>query len=308
MFLLKKKSIAFDNKENLLKDISIVGSYNIVPELINKYPIYLIVRSGTVIAIQSTGVGEKIDLNHLGLDSIEPVRFGRKTRTGYIVFLSAIKLGESITFVDGVETYTMFKSENNDLYINVFMFGKKYEYVYKKAIEFKKANKQTRFEITFDFSKYPLPNDIFKVKNILMPYSQLLSVSQINQLDIKTDIIGSSVDELKNRINKIEEAINKIDITEFLTVNFFTKPSLNKKLARISIQHLGEGKNIVGRDVMKREFGIDVDYKIELDIDSEILSRYDYLNYECLHALIMRKINNREIYCSKEELEECRDR
>jgi hypothetical protein len=308
MFLLKKKTIAFDNKGDLLKDVSIVGSYNIVPELINKYPIYLIVRSGAVVAIQSTGVGEKIDLNHLGFDSMEPVRFGRKTRTGYIIFLSAIKLGESITFIDGVETYTMFKTENNDLYINVFMFGKKYEYVYKKAIEFKKANKDTRFEITFDYSKYPLPNDIFKVKNILMPYSQILNTSQINQLNAKVDITSETINELKSRVDRIEEAINKIDITEFLTVNFFTKPSLNKKLARISIEHLKEGKTVVGRDIMQKEFGIDIDYKIELDIDSEILSKFDYLNYECLHALIMKKVQNKEIYCTKEELEECRDR
>jgi len=306
MFLLKKKFITL--KEDLLSDISIIGSYSIVPELIDKYPIYIVVRSGTIVSIQNTGVGEKIDLNHLGLDSMEPVRFGRKTRTGYILFMSAIKLGESITFVDGIETYVMFKAENSDLFINAIMFGKKYEYVYKKAIEFKKANKKTKFEITHDFSKYPLPNDIFKVKNILVPYSHSLSISEINQINVKADLIGSQIDDLKSRVDKIEDLVNKIDITEFLIVNYFTKASLNKKLARISIEHLKEGKTVVGKDVMQREFGIDADYKIELDIDSEILSRYDYLNYECLHALIMKKIDNKEFYCSKEELEQCRDR
>jgi hypothetical protein len=285
------------------EDLAIVGTFNIIPELLPTYPIYLLSKSGNPVIIQQTGIGERISLDYLGLDELEPVRFGRKTRTGYIIFVSAIRLGDSIQLVDGIDIVLQFKVEN-DLFISGFLFGKSYEYTYRKAVEFKKVNKDTKFEITNDFSKYPLTYDVFKVKNILLPYSQTLILTKTNEITSKLQ----SVDELSKRVDRLEKQVGgAIDLTEFLTTNYFTKMSLNKKLVKLAVEHLKEGKNVIERDVMKREFGVDDEYKIQLDIDSEKLSAmYPYLSYECLHRLILNKISKKEFYINKEELEECR--
>jgi hypothetical protein len=278
-------------KENL----AIVGTFNVIPELLPTYPICLISRSGNPVVIQQTGIGERISLDYLGLDSLEPVKFGRKTRTGYIILVSAIRLGDSIKLIDGIDTLLQFKVEN-DLFISGFLFGKSYEYTYRKAVEFKKANKDTKFEITNDFSKYPLTYDVFKVKNILLPYSQTLILSQANQLSSRLQAV-----------DRLEKQINTIDLTEFLTTNYFTKMSFNKKLVKLAVEYLKEGKNVIERDAMLREFGVDGEYKIQLDIDSEKLSAlYPYLSYECLHRLILSKISKKEFYINSDELEECR--
>jgi hypothetical protein len=286
------------------QDFSIVGTFNIIPEMLPTYPIYLLSKSGNSIAIQQTGTGESVSLNSFGLEELEPVRFGRKTRTGYIIFVSAIRLGDSIKLVDGIDIVLQFKVENGDLSISGFLFGKSYEYTYRKAIEFKKANKDTKFEITNDFSKYPLVYDIFKVKSILLPYSQTLILSQTNEITSKLQ----TVEQLSSRVDRLEKQVGgAIDLTEFLTTNYFTKMSFNKKLVRLAVEYLKEGKNVIERDVMKREFAVDDEYKIQLDIDSEKLSAmYPYLSYECLHRLILNKISKREFYINKDELEECR--
>jgi hypothetical protein len=286
------------------QDFAIVGTFNIIPEMLPTYPIYLFSKSGNSVVMQQTGTGESISLSSYGLDELEPVRFGRKTRTGYIIFVSAIRLGNSIQLVDGIDIVLQFKVENNDLSISGFLFGKSYEYTYRKAVEFKKANKDTKFEITNDFSKYPLTYDVFKVKNILLPYSQTLSLSKTNEITSKLQ----AVDELSKRVDRLEKQVGgAIDLTEFLTTNYFTKMSLNKKLVRLAVEYLKEGKNVIERDVMKREFAVDDEYKIQLDIDSEKLSAmYPYLSYECLHRLILNKINKKEFYINSDELEECR--
>jgi hypothetical protein len=317
------------------EDLSIVGTYNVIPEMLPSYPIYLISRSGNPIVIQQTGVGESVSLSSFGLDELHPVKFGRKTRTGYIIFVSAIKLGDTLNVVDGIDIVLQFKVENDaqhftsdvsrstsNLFISGFLFGKSYEYTYRKAIEFKKANKDTKFEITNDFSKYPLTYDVFKVKNILLPYSQTLILSQTNQLSSKLQAVeelSSRVDELEKKIDEIKSHltspvarrtshVTSIDLTEFLTTNYFTKMSLNKKLVKLSVEYLKEGKNVIERDVMLREFGVDDEYGIQFDIDSEKLSAmYPYLSYECLHRLILSKINKKEFYISSEEIEECRE-
>jgi hypothetical protein len=287
------------------QDFAIVGTFNIIPEMLPTYPIYLLSRSGNSVVIQQTGTGESISLSSYGLDELEPVRFGRKTRTGYIIFVSAIRLGNSIQLVDGIDIVLQFKVENNDLSISGFLFGKSYEYTYRKTVEFKKANKDTKFEITNDFSKYPLTYDVFKVKNILLPYSQALSLSKTNEITSKLQ----AVEQLSKRVDRLEKQVGgAIDLTEFLTTNYFTKMSLNKKLVRLAVEYLKEGKNVIERDVMKREFAVDDEYRIQLDIDSEKLSAtYPYLSYECLHRLILNKINKKEFYISKDELEECRE-
>ncbi len=287
------------NKE----DLSIIGTFNVAPEVLSIYPIYLLSNAGNTVAIQQTGVGERVSLSSFGLDELEPVRFGRKTRTGYIVFLSAIRLGSSIKMVNGIDTLLQLKVENNDLFISGFLFGKSYEYTYKKAVEFKKINRDTRFEITNDFSKYPLVYDIFKVKNILLPYSQILSL-QSNELNDRVDRLEKQVDEITYHISRITY---HIPLTEFLTTNYFTKMHLNKKLVKLAVEYLKEGKDVIERDVMLREFGVDDEYRIQLDIDSEKLSAtYPYLSYQCLHRLILSKISKKEFYITDEELEECR--
>jgi len=288
------------NKEEL----SIVGTFNIAPEVLSIYPIYLLSNAGNTVAIQQTGVGERVSLNSFGLDELEPVRFGRKTRTGYIVFLSAIRLGSSIKMVNGIDTLLQLKVENNDLFISGFLFGKSYEYTYKKAVEFKKVNGDTRFEITNDFSKYPLVYDVFKVKNILLPYSQILSL-QSSKLNDRVDRLEKQVDEITYHISRITY---HIPLTEFLTTNYFTKMHLNKKLVKLAVEYLKGGKDVIERDVMLREFGVDDEYRIQLDIDSEKLSAtYPYLSYQCLHRLILGKIGRKEFYITDEELEECRE-
>jgi len=285
-------------------DLSIIGTYNIAPEVLSIYPIYLLSNAGNTVAIQQTGVGERVSLSSFGLDELEPVRFGRKTRTGYIVFVSAIKLGNSIKMVNGIDTLLQLKVENNDLFISGFLFGKSYEYTYKKAVEFKKANRDTRFEITNDFSKYPLIYDVFKVKNILLPYSQILSL-QSNELNDRVDRLEKQIDEITYHISHITY---HIPLTEFLTTNYFTKMHLNKKLVKLAVEYLKEGKDVIERDVMLREFGVDDEYRIQLDIDSEKLSAiYPYLSYECLHRLILSKISKKEFYITDEGLEECRE-
>ena len=286
------------------EDLAIVGTFNVIPEMLPTYPIYLISKSGNAVVIQQTGIGESVSLSNYGLDELEPVRFGRKTRTGYIIFVSAIRLGDSIQLIDGIDIVLQFKVENEDLSISGFLFGKSYEYTYRKAVEFKKANKDTKFEITNDFSKYPLTYDVFKVKNILLPYSQTLSLTKTNEITSKLQ----SVDELSKRVDRLEKQVGgAIDLTEFLTTNYFTKMSLNKKLIKLAVEYLKEGKNVIERDVMKREFAVDDEYKIQLDIDSEKLSAiYPYLSYECLHRLILNKISKKEFYINKDELEECR--
>jgi len=288
------------NKE----DLSIIGTFNVAPEVLSIYPIYLLSNAGNTVAIQQTGVGERVSLSSFGLDELEPVRFGRKTRTGYIVFLSAIRLGNSIKMVNGIDTLLQLKVENNDLFISGFLFGKSYEYTYKKAVEFKKVNRDTRFEITNDFSKYPLVYDVFKVKNILLPYSQILSL-QSNEIVSKVDRLEKQVDEITYHISRITY---HIPLTEFLTTNYFTKMHLNKKLVKLTVEYLKEGKEAIERDVMLREFGVDDEYRIQLDIDSEKLSAtYPYLSYQCLHRLILGKIGRKEFYITDEELEECRE-
>jgi len=288
------------NKE----DLSIIGTFNVAPEVLSIYPIYLLSNAGNTVAIQQTGVGERVSLSSFGLDGLEPVRFGRKTRTGYIVFLSAIRLGNSIKMVNGIDTLLQLKVENNDLFISGFLFGKSYEYTYKKAVEFKKVNRDTRFEITNDFSKYPLVYDVFKVKNILLPYSQILSL-QSNEIVSKVDRLEKQVDEITYHISRITY---HIPLTEFLTTNYFTKMHLNKKLVKLTVEYLKEGKEAIERDVMLREFGVDDEYRIQLDIDSEKLSAtYPYLSYQCLHRLILGKIGRKEFYITDEELEECRE-
>jgi len=288
------------NKE----DLSIIGTFNVAPEVLSIYPIYLLSNAGNTVAIQQTGVGERVSLSSFGLDELEPVRFGRKTRTGYIVFLSAIRLGNSIKMVNGIDTLLQLKVENNDLFISGFLFGKSYEYTYKKAVEFKKVNRDTRFEITNDFSKYPLVYDVFKVKNILLPYSQILSL-QSNELNDRVDRLEKQVDEITYHISRITY---HIPLTEFLTTNYFTKMHLNKKLVKLTVEYLKEGKEAIERDVMLREFGVDDEYRIQLDIDSEKLSAtYPYLSYQCLHRLILGKIGRKEFYITDEELEECRE-
>jgi len=277
------------NKE----DLSIIGTFNVAPEVLSIYPIYLLSNAGNTVAIQQTGVGERVSLSSFGLDELEPVRFGRKTRTGYIVFLSAIRLGSSIKMVNGIDTLLQLKVENNDLFISGFLFGKSYEYTYKKAVEFKKINRDTRFEITNDFSKYPLVYDVFKVKNILLPYSQILSL-QSNELNDRVDRLEKQVDEITYHISRITY---HIPLTEFLTTNYFTKMHLNKKLVKLAVEYLKEGKDVIERDVMLREFGVDDEYRIQLDIDSEKLSAtYPYLSYQCLHRLILGLHLNRVGY------------
>jgi hypothetical protein len=285
------------------EDFSIVGTFNIIPEMLSKYPVYLLSKSGNSVVIQQTGIGESISLSSYGLDSLEPVRFGMKTRTGFIIFVSAIRLGNSIQLIDGIDILLQFKVEN-DLSISGFLFGKSYEYAYKKAVEFKKANKDTKFEITNEFSKYPLVYDVFKVKNILLPFSQTLTLSQTNEKLQTIEDLSSKIDRLEKKIDEI----SRIDLTEFLTTDYFTKMSLNKRLVKLAVEYLKEDKDVIERDVMKREFGVDDEYRIQLDIDSEKLSAiYPYLSYECLHRLILGKISKKEFYIGKEELEECRE-